>query len=239
MSFSPHPSLLAVAVAGRGGEKDMVSASLSRTIFPSLCCRSHSHLRLLPDLSRAVSVPYLAAPSSSARPFFQVLSPSLALSLFPISQPSPSPVRLSSNSPSFLSTFHEHEHDELLLPPPPHLEGLPLQSLKNHQFRLAKTTMIGGTIGYLPLESLQKRSATAKSDAFSFGIVVLEVVSGRRAVDLAYPDEEIVLLDWVRRLSDEGKMLQAGDGRLPDGSYSLSDMQRLTHLGLLCSLNDP
>ncbi|KAL6006107.1 Receptor like protein kinase S.2 [Asimina triloba] len=99
--------------------------------------------------------------------------------------------------------------------------------------------MIGGTIDYLPLESLQKRSATAKSDVFSFGIVVLEVVSGRRAVDLAYPDEEIVLLDWVRKLSDEGKMLQAGDGRLPDGSYSLSDMQRLSHLGLLCSLNDP
>ncbi|KAL6002752.1 Receptor like protein kinase S.2 [Asimina triloba] len=138
-----------------------------------------------------------------------------------------------------LARWLEHEHDELLLPPPPHPEGLPLQSLKNHQFRLAETTMIGGTIGYLPPESLQKRSATAKSDVFSFGIVVLEVVSGRRAVDLAYPDEEIVLLDWVRRLSDEGKMLQAGDGRLPDGSYSLSDMQRLTHLGLLCSLNDP
>ncbi|KAL5981086.1 hypothetical protein ACLOJK_029006 [Asimina triloba] len=99
--------------------------------------------------------------------------------------------------------------------------------------------MIEGTIGYLPPESLQKRSATAKSDVFSFGIVVLEVVSGRRTVDLAYPDEEIVLLDWVRRLSDEGKMLQAEDGRLPDGSYSLFDMQRLTHLGLLCSLNDP
>lgn len=85
-------------------------------------------------------------------------------------------------------------------------------SMKNHQFHLTESTKIGGTIGYLPPESFQKRSiATAKSDVFSFGIVVLEVVSGRRAVDLAYPDDRIVLLDWIRGLSGEGKLLQAGD----------------------------
>ncbi|KAI3469968.1 hypothetical protein Pfo_026631 [Paulownia fortunei] len=112
--------------------------------------------------------------------------------------------------------------------------------LKNRQFRLAETTRIGGTIGYLPPESFQKRSvATAKSDVFSFGIVVLEVVSGRRAVDLTYPDDEIVLLDWIRRLSDEGTLLQAGDTRLQDGSYKLSDMERFIRLGLMCTLHDP
>jgi serine/threonine protein kinase len=113
-------------------------------------------------------------------------------------------------------------------------------SFQNHQFRLAETTRIGGTIGYLPPESFQKRSvATAKSDVFSFGIVALEVVSGRRAVDLTYPDDQIILLDWIRRLSDEGKLLQAGDNRLPDGSYRLSDMERLIQLGLLCTLHSP
>ena len=117
-------------------------------------------------------------------------------------------------------------------------------AIQNEQFRLAETTRIGGTIGYLPPESFQKRSvATAKSDVFSFGIVVLEVVSGRRAVDLTYPDDQIILLDWIRRLSDEGKLLQAGDNRLPDGSYSLSyslsDMERLIHLALLCTLHSP
>jgi serine/threonine protein kinase len=113
-------------------------------------------------------------------------------------------------------------------------------SFQNHQFRLAETTRIGGTIGYLPPESFQKRSvATAKSDVFSFGIVALEVVSGRRAVDLTYPDDQIILLDWIRRLSDEGKLLQAGDNRLPDGSYRLLDMERLIQLGLLCTLHSP
>ncbi|KAK4406097.1 Receptor like protein kinase S.2 [Sesamum angolense] len=112
--------------------------------------------------------------------------------------------------------------------------------LKNRRFRLEETTRIGGTIGYLPPESFQKRSvATAKSDVFSFGIVVLEVVSGRRAVDLTYPDDQIILLDWIRRLSDEGALLQAGDTRLQDGSYKLSEMERLIRLGLMCTFHDP
>ncbi|RWW08965.1 hypothetical protein GW17_00027571 [Ensete ventricosum] len=113
-------------------------------------------------------------------------------------------------------------------------------SAKNYQFRLTETSRIGGTIGYLPPESFQKRgAATAKSDVFSFGIVVLEVATGRRAVDLTFPDDQIFMLDWLRRLSDEGRLLDAGDHRLPDGSYQLADMRRLIHLGLLCSLYDP
>ncbi|KAJ1375743.1 putative serine/threonine-protein kinase [Sesbania bispinosa] len=113
-------------------------------------------------------------------------------------------------------------------------------SCKIDHFRLGETTRIGGTIGYLPPESLQKPSnATSKSDVFSFGIVVLEVVSGRRAIDLTYPDDQIILLDWIRRLSDERKVLEAADTRLQGGSYKLSEMQHLIHIGLLCTLHDP
>ncbi|KAM7256172.1 hypothetical protein ACFE04_011913 [Oxalis oulophora] len=111
-------------------------------------------------------------------------------------------------------------------------------SMKNHDFRLANSTRIGGTIGYLPPESFRTKSvATAKSDVFSFGIVVLEVVSGRRAVDLTFPDDRIVLLDWIRRLSDEEKLSQAVDKRLE--SYNLYEMENLIHIGLLCTLHSP
>lgn len=114
-------------------------------------------------------------------------------------------------------------------------------SMRNHdQFRLAETTRIGGTIGYLPPESFQKRYvATAKSDVFGFGVVVLEVASGRRAVDLTYPDDKIILLDWVRRLADDGRLLLAGDAHLSDGSYKLYEMEHMIHLGLLCTLHYP
>ncbi|ESW06381.1 hypothetical protein PHAVU_010G043600 [Phaseolus vulgaris] len=113
-------------------------------------------------------------------------------------------------------------------------------STKFEHFRLSETTRIGGTIGYLPPESFQRRSiATSKSDVFSFGIVVLEVVCGRRAIDLTYPDEKIILLDWVRRLSDEGRVIDAGDTRLIYGSYKAFEMEHLIHIGLLCTLHDP
>lgn len=109
----------------------------------------------------------------------------------------------------------------------------------NRNFRLSETSRIGGTIGYVSPESLQKRSKpTAKSDVFSFGIVALEVASGRRAIDLTFPDEQIVLVDWIRVLYEENRLLEAGDGRLPDG-YGLEEMKRLLQIGLLCSLNDP
>ncbi|KAJ0963158.1 hypothetical protein J5N97_028280 [Dioscorea zingiberensis] len=67
------------------------------------------------------------------------------------------------------------EHDAL---------GLSTRSISvnnNCQFKMTETSRIGGTIGYLPPENFQKRGmATAKSDVFSFGVVVLEVATGRR-----------------------------------------------------------
>ncbi|KAK9160029.1 hypothetical protein Syun_006370 [Stephania yunnanensis] len=137
-----------------------------------------------------------------------------------------------------LARWLEHELNQVST----NSSSSPTQSTNKRiqQFRLVDTTRIGGTIGYLSPESFHRHGpTTAKSDVFSFGIVALEVASGRRAVDLTYPDEKIVLLDWIRRLSDEGDCLKAADRRIPAESYRTSDMKRLIHLGLLCSLNDP
>ncbi|CAL9238192.1 unnamed protein product, partial [Arabidopsis halleri] len=51
--------------------------------------------------------------------------------------------------------------------------------------------------------------------------------------------KKIILLDWVRRLSDNRKLLDTGDSRLLKGSYDNSDMKRLIHHALLYSLNNP
>ncbi|GAB2267245.1 hypothetical protein Dimus_002230 [Dionaea muscipula] len=107
----------------------------------------------------------------------------------------------------------------------------------HHRFRMADTTRIGGTIGYLPPESFQRLyTATAKSDVFGFGIVLLEIASGRRALDLSYPDDQIILLDWIRRLADEGALVQAADRQLPNPDGL---MELVLHLGLLCTVHHP
>ncbi|KAI3826630.1 hypothetical protein L1987_00679 [Smallanthus sonchifolius] len=113
-------------------------------------------------------------------------------------------------------------------------------SAKHQKFRAVDTTLIGGTIGYLSPESFHKGGvATAKSDVFSFGIVLLEITSGRKAIDLTFPDEKIILLDWIRELADEQMILKAVDRQLKDGSYEVHDMEHLIRLGLLCTLHDP
>jgi len=52
--------------------------------------------------------------------------------------------------------------------------------------------------GYLsPEYALQGHVSTAL-DVYSFGILVLEIVSGRKNINLQKPSEEICLREWVR-----------------------------------------
>eukprot|EP01018_Ginkgo_biloba_P000250 Gb_26121 [translate_table: standard] len=61
-----------------------------------------------------------------------------------------------------------------------------------------QTTRVVGTLGYIAPELTNTGKATPSTDVFSFGIVLLEVASGRRPVDISRDDEEIVLVYWIR-----------------------------------------
>ncbi|XP_057485322.1 L-type lectin-domain containing receptor kinase S.1-like [Actinidia eriantha] len=98
------------------------------------------------------------------------------------------------------------------------------------------TTRLVGTIGYMAPE-LVFTSSTAASDVYSFGVVVLEAACGRRPTHLL-SDDDPPLIDWVRGLLEEGRLLEAADWRL-GGEYNKDDMELVLNLGLRCCNPDP
>ncbi|MCI48531.1 L-type lectin-domain containing receptor kinase S.4-like, partial [Trifolium medium] len=63
--------------------------------------------------------------------------------------------------------------------------------------RVVGTSKLVGTFGYLAPELLRTGIATTSSDVFAFAALLLEVVCGRRPIDLKALQEELVLVDWV------------------------------------------
>ncbi|XP_019176357.1 PREDICTED: proline-rich receptor-like protein kinase PERK8 isoform X1 [Ipomoea nil] len=62
------------------------------------------------------------------------------------------------------------------------------------------TTRVMGTFGYLAPEYASSGKLTEKSDVFSFGVVLLELITGRKPVDSSQPLGDESLVEWARPL---------------------------------------
>ena len=58
-------------------------------------------------------------------------------------------------------------------------------------------TAMAGTYGYLAPEFVYRNELTTKSDVYSFGVVLVELATGRKAVDLTRPKGQQCLTEWV------------------------------------------
>jgi interleukin-1 receptor-associated kinase 1 len=103
---------------------------------------------------------------------------------------------------------------------------------------VADTTLVAGTVGYLAPELARIGKATTMSDVFSYGALALEVACGRRPFDRKFPEEQIVLLDWVWNCYENGELLKVVDSRLGN-NFNEEQMTKVLLLGLLCSHPDP
>ncbi|CAH8253781.1 unnamed protein product [Arabidopsis lyrata] len=81
-----------------------------------------------------------------------------------------------------------------------------------------KCTPPAGTLGYLDPSYLAPADLTAKSDVFSFGILLLEIISGREAIDLNYSPSCIV--DWAVPLIKRGEFAAICDLKIKNRPYS-------------------
>ncbi|PIA36669.1 hypothetical protein AQUCO_03300109v1 [Aquilegia coerulea] len=100
----------------------------------------------------------------------------------------------------------------------------------------ASTTRVIGTVGYMAPEIVRNGRASAQTDVFGFGILALEVVSGRRPIEDGKPH----LVDWIWGLMEQGNLVQAVDKRLmAKGGIDEEEVETFLHLGLLCAYPDP
>ncbi|CAA0809436.1 L-type lectin-domain containing receptor kinase S.4 [Striga hermonthica] len=100
------------------------------------------------------------------------------------------------------------------------------------------TTRVVGTLGYVAPELTRSRKPSWRSDVFAYGAVVLEVVCGRRPVEVRAGPEELVLVDWVWDKWREGRVMEVVDQRL-GGMFDRAQAVEVIRLGLLCSDDEP
>ncbi|PON49884.1 S-receptor-like serine/threonine-protein kinase [Parasponia andersonii] len=95
------------------------------------------------------------------------------------------------------------------------------------------TSRVVGTYGYIAPEYAFNGLFSMKSDIFSFGIMVLEIVSGRRSRVLRPGNDSFTLTGHAWKLMKEGRAVDMVDGCLKESS-NLCEILRCIHIGLLC-----
>jgi len=115
-----------------------------------------------------------------------------------------------------------------------------LARLGDHGGRWQTTKAVLGTAGYIDPEFVNTRHPSTHADVYSFGIVLLEVVSGLSPVVLRQGEPPFVLLKWVWSLYGRNATLEAVDERLRAGADELHDrcMERVLVVGLWCAHPD-
>ena len=95
-----------------------------------------------------------------------------------------------------------------------------------------------GTYGYAAPEYVATGHLYVKSDVYGFGVVLLEILTGLRALDTDRPAAQHSLVDWAKPfLADRRKLPRLVDPRL-EGQYSSRGAQRAAQLALRCLAAD-
>ncbi|KAL0285508.1 UNVERIFIED_CONTAM: Inactive LRR receptor-like serine/threonine-protein kinase BIR2 [Sesamum angustifolium] len=97
-----------------------------------------------------------------------------------------------------------------------------------------------GEIGYVAPEYSSTMVASTKGDAYSFGVVLLELATGLKPLDVSTADELFKgnLVDWVNQLSASGRIKDAIDKRLSGKDHD-EDIVRFLRIACNCVVSRP
>ncbi|CAH8361190.1 unnamed protein product [Eruca vesicaria subsp. sativa] len=96
------------------------------------------------------------------------------------------------------------------------------------------STRVMGTFGYVAPEYAMTGHLLVKSDVYSYGVVLLELLTGRKPVDMSQPSGEENLVTWARPLlANREGLEQLVDPRLA-GTYDFDDMAKVAAIASMC-----
>uniref|UniRef100_A0ACD5ZMB3 Uncharacterized protein n=1 Tax=Avena sativa TaxID=4498 RepID=A0ACD5ZMB3_AVESA len=101
------------------------------------------------------------------------------------------------------------------------------------------TGHVVGTYGYMAPEYAMEGVFSVKSDVFSFGVLVLEILSGQRNGATYLQEHQHTLIQDAWKLWHEDRAAEFMDASLADGSYAKDEAWRCYHAGLLCVQESP
>ncbi|CDY41531.1 BnaA06g22840D [Brassica napus] len=101
------------------------------------------------------------------------------------------------------------------------------------------TTQVRGTMGHIAPEYLCTGKSSEKTDVFGYGITLLELVTGQRAIDFSRLEEEenILLLDHIKKLLREQRLRDIVDCNLT--TYDSGEVETIVQVALLCTQGAP
>lgn len=100
------------------------------------------------------------------------------------------------------------------------------------------STRVAGTLGYLAPEYAIQGQLTRKADVYGFGVLLLEIVSGRSNTNKRLPVEERYLLETAWKLYEKRELVQLVDTAL-EGDFNMDEACRYLKIGLLCTQDMP
>ncbi|XP_027191469.1 probable LRR receptor-like serine/threonine-protein kinase At1g07650 isoform X2 [Cicer arietinum] len=96
------------------------------------------------------------------------------------------------------------------------------------------STRIAGTYGYMAPEYAMHGYLTDKADVYSFGIVALEILSGKSNTIYRSKEEAFYLLDWAHLLKEKGDLMDLVDRRL-GSDFNKKEAMVVINVALLCT----
>ncbi|XVE97065.1 hypothetical protein REPUB_Repub02eG0278500 [Reevesia pubescens] len=95
------------------------------------------------------------------------------------------------------------------------------------------STRVAGTMGYLAPEYALLGQLTMKADVYSFGVLLLEIVSGKSNSKAAFGVELMLLVEWTWKLKEEERLLDIVDPEL--NQYPEDEVMRFIKVALFCT----